>query len=215
MRHNNDCCFNGVMPVRTFLRNFIVLAATVSLTGCVSLKLPATGKTEFTKKSSQTRATQLQQIKKWDIDGAFSIQYNKKSELANYTWQQTYSKYLINISSALNLYTISINGRPGHAYLKESKHKPLSARSPESLLQKRLGWSIPISSLKYWVRGLPANSAGSKSYDKYGHLTYLSQQGFVVYFSNYTNVGKYDLPRILKISGHGLKIKLAIKHWSL
>ncbi len=196
-------------------RNLIISTSILALSGCVSLKLPNQGPQKFHQESAKTRTNELRKINKWNINGAFSIQHDKKVEIANYSWQQSRGNYSLQINSSLNIYSLLIKGRAGHVTLKESKQKPLRAASAESLLNKRLGWSIPISNLKYWVRGLSANGASKSKYDKYGHLVKLWQQGWAVTFSNYINIGRFDLPRTLNIQGHNLKIKIVIKNWAL
>lgn len=198
----------------TYLKNTLSLSCILLLTACVSLKLPNKGSQNFQKEPPQTRAAALRKIHYWSINGAFSVQHHRKAELANYTWTQQNGAYDIRLSSALNLYTVSITGKPGQVSLHESKQGTLSASSPETLLTKRLGWSLPISDLNFWIRGLPAPGNSTPHYDSYGHLQSVQQQGWSVYFSNYSNVGKYDLPRTLNIEGHHLKIKVLIKNWS-
>ncbi|OGO95144.1 MAG: outer membrane lipoprotein LolB [Coxiella sp. RIFCSPHIGHO2_12_FULL_42_15] len=192
---------------------FIVLFA-VLLSGCTTLTLPPQN-AHFDKQSWQKRQTQLVQLKNWNIDGAFSVQQPSKSNIANYTWQQMGPNYRIQINSSLNLYSLLIEGKSGSVTLQESKQKTTSASSPEILMQQRLGFSLPISNLAYWIRGLPAPTPYRSQRDAYGHLTELTQQGWQVSFSHYANVKQYDLPRTIKLVGHGLIIKIATKNWNV
>lgn len=200
------------MEVRTYRP--LLLAMLLLLTGCTSLKLePQTA--QFKPQSWEQRRSSLEKIHEWGINGAFSVQQNDKVNIANYSWQQNGSDYQIRINSSLNLYSLFIEGRNGQVTLWESKQKSITAQSPEALMKQRLGWSIPISYLAYWIRGLPAKTEYQSRQDAYGHLSQLRQQGWRVKFTEYTNVQRYDLPRILQIEGHGLQIKIAIKQWTI
>lgn len=191
----------------------LLLTSVVLISGCTTLNLPSTNNQHFNKLSWNQRAKKLRSITRWDIDGAFSVSENNKTNLASYTWRQNNNRYQIAISSSLNLYSVKIYGKPGKVRLQEAQKKAISARSPEILMQKRLGFSLPLSDLSYWIRGLPAPGSNKKSFDRYGHLSHLQQQGWSVQFSNYVQLAKADVPRTLKISGRGIKIKIVVKHW--
>lgn len=201
--------------MQKIFKSITIIAALITLNSCVNLKLPKAKTQNFKIKSVKQRSLELEQLKKWEINGAFSIQNKGKINLANYDWKQDKNKYHIEIRSTLNLYSLLIEGRPKKVTLWESRNKPISAISPEELLQKRLGWSIPISNLSYWIKGLAAPELSKEKFDNYGHLISISQQDWQVNFSNYTTINSVDLPCILKINGHGLIIKMVIKNWRI
>jgi len=183
--------------------------------GCTSLKVPSVGHITYHKESWQQRRKALAQIQRWNIDGAFSIQQASRSAIASYEWKQRSSSYNIRIHSSLNIYTADIVGKPGYVTLQQSNKQRYSARTPEQLMQKQLGWHLPISNLFYWMRGLPAPDKHQAKFDAFGHLIYLQQAGWRVRFSNYLPVGKVDLPRTLELHSKQLAVKIVIKHWKL
>lgn len=199
-------------------RSFLCLIAPLLwlLSGCVSLSLHKTTPTRFSKESVATRQQQLTQLTAWNIQGAFSFQRKGQASIANYAWQEKPNNhYTITLESALNLYSVTIEGQPGHVTLLEPKKKVLTATSPEALLQQRLSIRLPVQSLIYWIRGLPTDAPYQARFDDYGHLIDLTQQGWHIQFSHYTTIQSMDLPSVLQITGHGQKIKIVIKSWSV
>lgn len=196
------------------LKLLLCILSLLSLTACTTLNLPS-AQTQFQPKPWTVRRAELEKIQQWQIAGAFSVQYNQKSNIASYSWQQTGANYQILIQSSLNLYNLKIAGQPGHVTLWEANKKTVTANSAQTLLQQRLGWSLPITNLTYWVRGLPAPGQQHAQFDQFGHLTETQQSGWQVTLSNYATIHSVDLPRTLNIEGHGLRIKIAIKNWRI
>ncbi len=203
------------MSYRTALYPFTILLAGCALSACVSMKLPTTAQSPFKKQSFAQRRQSLKQITQWNIDGAFSFQQKGRAAIAAYKWKQNENRYLLQVHSSLDIYSVKITGSPGHVTLWQSDHKHFTAQSPERLMQKRLGWSLPISNLNYWIRGLPAPLKYTAKFDAYGHITQLQQDAWHITFSNYITVNNVDLPRTLRISSPNLKMKIVVKHWQL
>ena len=199
----------------SFRRLVLCIICSSLLTGCVNLTPPA-GDVSFNTQHKTDRAQQLNNITRWTTRGAFSITTPKDAQIANYTWQLTdRTHYTIQISSSLNVYQLHITQSGDHVTLIKDQNKPLVANNPESLTQQALGYSLPISNLYYWIRGLPAPGTQQSTYNQYGHLTQLKQDGWTISFLNFTHQDDVDLPQLIRLNGHNLAIKLVIKQWSL
>lgn len=184
------------------------------ISSCTTLSVPA-GSGNFSTKNWPQRRHALQQIKSWNISGAFSVQQDGESTIANYTWQQKNQNYQIDIHSSLGLYSLTMTGTPDSAVLQESGHQTIHASSADQLLYQRLGWRLPVTNLRYWIRGLPAPGTHRDHFDAWNHLSQVEQQGWQVTFGNYTTIKKTDLPQMLNIRGHGIRIRIAIKQWGI
>ena len=110
---------------------------------------------------------------------------------------------------------LTLTGTPKHVQLKNTKGQIITANSLPEIMQEQLGWQLPVTALQYWVRGLIAPGASQAHYNTFGLLSQLKQNGFLVRFDRYQRKGQYDLPSILTITGHQLKIKLVIKQWRI
>lgn len=195
----------------------VILLSSALLSGCVSMPKttqPAAG--SFQSKPVAERQAQLNAIQSWNATGAISIQQAQQSPvIMRFEWQQLgASNYRVDLAASLNLAAVSITGQPHRVTLQKGNEPPMSAATPEQLMQKNLGWSLPIPSLWYWARGLPAPGAAPVTkYDDFGHLILLQQDGWQVKFSGYRPVQGVDLPQVLELRRADLFVKVAIKDW--
>ncbi|MCX7121416.1 MAG: lipoprotein insertase outer membrane protein LolB [Gammaproteobacteria bacterium] len=199
------------------MKKYILVCMLLSFTllsGCVRLQVPQES-TTFQVQKPSIRQAQLAKISKWEIRGAFSIQQTgQQAEIANYAWLQSDSKnYRIEISSALNLYSVVIVRKANLMTLSKNGSRNITAKTPEKLMQKALAWSLPISALDDWIKGMPVPGKFSAQYDVYGHLILLQQMGWTVRYRSYKTNGDIDLPQMLILQRPGLFVKIVINQF--
>ena len=203
-----------MLSIKNHTAAVISLLFTLALSGCVNLSSPP-GATSFTAQQQSKRAQDLTAIKQWSIQGAFSITSPSDQEIANYTWELKDQKHFtIMISSTLNLYQLNITQSGTVVTLVKDQKQPLIADNIETLMQKTLGYALPVDNLYYWIRGLAAPGQHQAVYNDYGLLTQLQQNGWSITFLNYKHHQQVDLPQLIRLQGHDLKVKLVIKHWN-
>lgn len=155
-------------------------------------------------------------ISSWNISGAMAARNKAKSWSASLNWQQQgINNYVIRLSGPLGGGTVLIE-KQGSVVTYKDGPKSASSNSADELLQKQTGIRLPVNSLYYWVRGLPAPGAvQGAQHDNANHLTSLQQSGYNINYLGYTRVGKADLPSKITLQGHGVAIKLVIKRWNV
>lgn len=193
-----------------------LLGSTI-LTGCTSLSVPTQPNATYKNETPAKRQEQLTTVTSWNASGALSVQQPGKSAMImRYEWQQMGANtYRVNLSGSLNIGSVVIIGQPNKVTLQRGNEAPISARTAEELMQRQLGWTLPIPSLWYWARGLPApGPVQSSKYDSYGHLVMLSQQGWRLQFSDYKTVQGVDLPQVIQLNAR-ISARLVVKEWQL
>ncbi len=85
----------------------------------------------------------------------------------------------------------------------------------EALLEDVIGWSLPISGLEYWIRGLPRpGSAYSHRGDSGGRTRFISQDQWAIdYLDYFEPQPDPQLPRKIKLVSDTVTLKLIIEHW--
>lgn len=74
------------------------------------------------------------------------------------------------------------------------------APTPEQLLGEQLGWSLPVSHLVWWVRGLPAPGSKSRvTLNADSRLANLEQDGWKIEYLSYVEQNGFWLPERLKL----------------
>lgn len=165
----------------------------------------------------QKHVAQLDEINAWDIQGAVSIRQGARANMANLLWSQKgRQNYNISLFGPLGMGTIKIIGRADIAILLRSNKPGVTAASPELLMQKQLGWRLPVSNLYYWVRGLPTpNIAASTQLDDRNRLIHLNQAGWAIQYSGYKVVNNVELPTRIDLSNPRLQIRIVIRQWQI
>jgi outer membrane lipoprotein LolB len=82
-------------------------------------------------------------------------------------------------------------------------------------LRERYGWTIPVSSLRYWALGVPdPNSPSSEELDANGLLSALTQGEWGVTIAEYRDGGGQPMPRRLTAVDDDIKVRLVIDSWA-
>lgn len=160
------------------------------------------------------RKQQLEQLHSWDIQGAIAIHSSTDSGSATIHWQQTQQNYALALLGPLGSNAVQIYGKPGLVTLQTAQGKQSSASNPEQLLYSQVGWKLPVSSLHYWIRGLPVPGEPAQSrFDSYHRLNTLSQQQWEIHFNQYSVFHGLELPTRIVLVHPQLNIKIVIYRW--
>lgn len=190
----------------------VIIACLLTLSSCATLT-----QTQHTQPATSVAANEakLKSIKNWTIFGAIGVHNRQKAWRANLRWQQNGARYTMNFFGPLGAGAVLLKGAPNKVSLQTQKQL-LLADNPEELLQREVGWRVPVSNLYYWVRGLAAPGiAAQKHYDQNNHLATLQQAGWQVVFKNYQRVRGIDLPSKIVIDKAPLRLRIVIKRWLL
>lgn len=87
--------------------------------------------------------------------------------------------------------------------------------TPEALLEDVFGWSMPISGMIYWIRGLPRPGSEYRDrVDASGYTRSIRQDRWAIEYKTYFEAATEPrLPRRMDLSRDNLNIKLVIEHW--
>ncbi len=154
-------------------------------------------------------------ITRWNITGAAVIRTPQESLSVSLIWQQFKQKeYVISLMGPLNSGAILLTGDNQHITLKTSDGRISNAVNAEALMQQELQWSLPISPLFYWIRGLSApHSHANIIFDAYNHIQKLEQDGWKVDYIKYTNVNGVDLPSKIFMDNATTHVRIIITRW--
>lgn len=194
------------------MRFISVLIITLLLSGCITL--PANQGSLHKNISWPSRVKKLKQIQAWHLFGAIAIKTPEASQTASFNWQQqTNGQYSIGLYGPLGAGRVTLVG--SHENVSLIAHgKHYQAATPESLMQKVLGWQLPMRNLSYWIRGIPAPSITAKQqFDSAERLSQLQQQGWMIEYLQYTGVHGVDLPTKIVLHNQQLTVKIVLSSW--
>jgi outer membrane lipoprotein LolB len=198
--------------LRITLRNLVYLLLAVLITGCQTISTSPQPTTQLSWKDRQAALSRLQTFK---VSGKIAVQTSNDSGSATLIWLQNQQHYTISILGPFGSGSIKLTGNPGQVTLETADGKQINAKSPEALLAQEWGFNLPVSYLRFWIRGLPAAGAPYQSqFDSNHRLSSFTQQGWQVQYLSYQNIGTIDLPEKISITSPTLKSKIIIHEWS-
>jgi len=150
-------------------------------------------------------------LQHWQLSGKIGIRSEQQNQGAYLNWQQCGDDFDIRLSGPLGQGGARLQGTPKQVSL-QTGDQLVHAGNPEQLLQQQLGWSMPVSQLVYWVRGMPSpDQAYTITLDASG----FQQSGWQVSYSELQQVDGITLPARATATHPRLKLILLLKDWQL
>lgn len=193
------------------LRLLLSSLALMLLAGCAA-PMPAPDSDRAT---GQWEAQQerLETLDTWMLAGKAGLRTPQENTSANLDWSQHPHYYRILISGPFGSGRNTLEGREGRFSLTTSEGR-FEAETPEALLQQQLGWTLPVSSLSDWIRGLPAeHSQYHIDHDELGFPRRLEQDGWKIDYRDWALVESLWLPRRMIMEYGELRVTLVVTDW--
>ena len=202
-----------MIPMRWFILWFLLLLA-----GCSSFTTPPPKMSLLEKeKLWQQHQIELAAVNHWLIEGRLGVSAPDRSGSMSIDWQQQQDKYTIYLEGPFGQSLARIKGGAGFASVRASDGEEVFGSSPENLLGQLTGWDFPVSSLKFWVKALPAAEGKAEiSLNAQGYPERIRQQGWQIDYLNYQQKRSgLMLPTRIKASNGLMRITLAVRTWQL
>ena len=173
------------------------------------------------------RQQQLEPINEWEIHARAAIlvkneQLEDKVYPVGINWSRQQERFSMVIEAPFGQGVIRIESNRSIDDDKQFKLTLADGKyrlgpTPEALLEDLLGWSIPVSGLKSWVKGLPEPDV-DYSYELYGtgQLRSLRQDSWLINYLAYFPADQQpqSLPRRMYLKHKSLGIKIVIERWA-
>ena len=143
--------------------------------------------------------------------GKLGVRSDAVNESARFNWIQQGNDYEIELLDPFGRQVMDLIGETGQVVLRSSEQPtPQVARTPEELMQRLLGWQVPVAPARYWIQGHPAPGIAYNS----DALNQFSQLGWKIEILTLqqTPTGE-SLPRKLRLSHEDLNLTLIINSW--
>lgn len=181
------------------------------LSGCATLSHNPTEKA--VSENQTTRLSAKPRLQSWNTQGKIAVKTNQKGWNASFNWSQKYTNYDLSIFGPLGSSRISLIGNPHHVTLITNE-KAYESDNAEMLFQQQLGWYIPVDSVYYWIRALPApDSASHIARNDAGQVVIIEQQGWYIEYLSYDKFNGLNLPTLIQLQNPKISIRIAIYQW--
>jgi outer membrane lipoprotein LolB len=205
---------------RKYLLHLVVsLWVVMSLVACSSLPdLPVTDESYAIWAEHQR---QLSKLNSWQIHARAVISVEAEVYQVGINWQREIDRFVIVIEAPFGQGVFRVesnpqaNGQPP-TMLSLPDGQVFFDDSVESLLIRVFGWPIPVSGLKWWIKGLPLPDT-DYSFDLLGdgRLKTLRQDKWLINYLDYfaPDTATSSLPRKIYLKHEDLALKIVIERW--
>lgn len=156
-------------------------------------------------------------LEQWSLEGRVAIVAGKDGWNGSLSWAQQGDDLDFRFKGPFGIGGVRIHGNAGQLRVKTTKGEEFFTDNPERDFGDRLGWTLPIHSMRYWMVGVPDPERPFRQpeIDAAGLAYGLSQEGWTVAYDDYTEAGEFDLPRKFEISNSDVRIKVVVSRWQL
>ncbi|MBE02364.1 lipoprotein insertase outer membrane protein LolB [Marinobacter lutaoensis] len=204
---------------RWFRWLLLPLLATL-LQACTSIALAPLpeGMTDQPPADWSRRARTLGGFDHWQLSGKLAVRQPSDSGTALINqWRQEGEHYRLALSSSfLGVGSTSLEGTPGFIELTLPNGDRYQSGDPETLVAAATGWQLPLTSLTWWIRGLPAPEGDVQLlFDDRGQLTLLRQSGWEIRYDRWQAFvpGLPPLPARITALKEDKRVRLVVADW--
>ncbi len=164
-------------------------------------------------KETAVKVTKAAPPGNWQARGRLAAANGNKGGNAQFVWTQKGDSYQIKLFGPFGSGSVYITGHPTFVELQEANGKKTRAQSAEQLMKKVAGWQVPVTGLRYWLRGTPSpnSKASTQQVNSAGNLKQLTQQGWHIVYENYQEGSA--LPTKLQLRNGKVKLKMIVTEW--
>ena len=188
-----------------------ILLAPVILAGCTttsSILLPDLGQWE-------TRKAVLEQTDEWGFSGRIGVRAGDEGFNGKILWRQDGIVFRARLSGPIGVGTFFVNGDGREVTLTDREGVVTELDDAEVDLKARYGWTIPVTSLRFWALGIPDPSLPSNvEFNEDGQMSNLRQGQWAVTIGHYADGGGQTMPRRLTAVSGDIRVRLVIDEWA-
>lgn len=192
----------------------VVLPAALLLSGCAGH--PPNAPAARQQAEFKQREAELQNWKSWGLTGRLSVDNGHDGGSGRLDWRAGTSGSVLSFRGALGQGAWQLELDSAGATLRLSDGTVVSEPSVQALLDREVGWPIPVDALRWWVMGLSAPEPAARPRLELlgeGRLASLEQLGWRVEYQKYQALDSVQMPTRLEATNGAYRVKLAISRW--
>lgn len=151
----------------------------------------------------------------WTLHGRLGVADARDSGSGSLEWRQQGAEFRFSVHAPVTGKTWVLHGDRGHAMLEGLRAQAVEGDDAATLLERELGWKVPLTELLYWARGLRAPGDARIEFRDDGLPSQIEQGGWKVRYLDYDTARDPPLPSKVFASRGDYQVRLAIRDWSL
>ena len=194
----------------------LIASLVLVLAGCATSPRNETTLSDLEKSARyESRVAEVGSIQQWALDGKLALSGGDDGGSGRLNWRTEPGLSELDFRGTLGRGAWQLDITPDLATLDLANGERWQAPEVSTLVMDHLGWSIPVDSLSWWVRGLaePGSSA-LRVLDENGQIESLNQHGWKVDYERYKEFSGVTMPTRLEARSGELTVKLIMRDWT-
>ena len=158
----------------------------------------------------------MAQYNDWDMHSRAAIKLEGGAYNIGIRWQRDPDSFMILLEAPFGQGVFRLESKPGLAYrLRLPDGRVFDNLNAEALLEDVIGWSLPISGLDYWIRGMPRpGSDFSHRVRADGRTRSIKQDQWDINYLDYFEQQEGSrLPRKIELVSDTITVRLIVERW--
>jgi outer membrane lipoprotein LolB len=165
--------------------------------------------------SWEQRREVLAAAEAWRAGGRINVVAGDRAESGSLDWRQDGQAVTLSIRGPLGAGGIRLEGGPDGLILTAADGATVALTRPEQELRDIYGWSVPVGSLSWWLRGLPDPDRPALTEPApEGWLTGLEQAGWRIEYPDYRSAAGVMLPYRIRARSADIRLTIVLKEWN-
>ncbi len=192
----------------------LAIAACLGLAACASTRTVTRGEAT---EAADARSARLAEMPRWSLQGRIAVSDGRDGGSGRIEWAQDRASFDIAVRAPVAGGSWRLSGDAGLAQLDGvGEHRLLGDRA-STLLERELGWHLPLDEVRAWIRGLPLDPAQARvEADAGGLPRNISEAGWQVEYRAWMDAGDgLQMPRRLVARKPPYEVRIAVDRWNL
>jgi outer membrane lipoprotein LolB len=190
-------------------------ACALVLAACVAQPRKSLGPDAQSLARQAAREQALAKYPAWTVTGRLGVSDGHDSGSGSLQWSQHGSSFRFRVQAPVTGKTWMLFGDASHAVLEGLRDHALEGDNAAALLQRELGWHVPIAELVDWARGMRAAGPARIRFRGDGLPAQIEQAGWTVEYLDYDVDRDPPLPSKVFASRGDYKVRLSVRAWTL
>ena len=149
----------------------------------------------------------------WVLSGRLGVSNAKDAGSGSLEWKQDGDAFRFSVHAPVTGKTWVLAGDAHRVVLEGLREQPVEGTDAAALLERELGWHVPVAELTDWVRAARARGDARIEFRGDGLPAVIEQDGWTIEYPDYDATHTPPLPRKVFASRGAYRVRLSVSRW--
>jgi outer membrane lipoprotein LolB len=161
------------------------------------------------------RAADPNELTQWTAKGRIALTAQGEGGSGSFVWQQRSERTELAVRGPLGAGGLDIVTDGDTLQVDDGSGHPIDGETARATIEQRLGTSLPLNQLRYWMLGVPAPEREGLVQRASGAVQGFTQAGWVVSYDAFRGAGRWSLPARLTATTGSARVRIVVDDWQL